>query len=485
MTEENIANDFSAYQFLSLKYYIFAIRLPVFTHLVHTMRLTVLHFFPQRFRGYLAVLGCFLLCLANGAGLVNSNVLSYLLSYLKLAKHEAVSAGSISWVPAVRSILVGLLIPCSGLLESKIGSRPTIFLGCIAMLAGQLLSCFAVDNFYVAVFTLAALPAAGYSWVIPVTLSTASAWFPGRSGAVSGFVTGGITVGEAILNGMVNRIVNPANVKPVTIQGTPYFVDEDVVSRLPYAFFPAAVLTFVCQCIGLLVVRRPANDQENNWQTNSSSESLLLLPSTGESDTQGSPERSVKRVLKSRTYHLMFLTHLCRTQLYFFILSYLTLYGLKVTGNDNAVAITNSVGMIAGSFGHLFWGAIADRFEYQITAASMCAMSAFLFLTLGTSIYGGIGVYSLWTIGMFFNWGGSVPMIFQGVRQTFGATNVATNLGLVMAAQVPGFIFAATVMTLAFESLKFSGTLLLFGCIQMLGLLCVILTGFTADSINM
>lgn len=404
----------------------------------------------------------------------------YLLSYVY---NDGVTAGALGWLMALRLIVLGLVAPFCGYFAARFGTRCLLTMACVTIIASQALSYFAVNNTAACFFTLGLMEGTGVGLALPLAMSLGSEWFPSRSGLVTGIVLSGDSIASALTAQTMSYVINPSNTKPTVNNGVAYFLDKGLLHPAPPTFLVMTGMVSVCAFVGLLLVQHPPIFYiellpESDGAT---------MPTTTSSCTEVTPEKTalmqsvhdveelpLRAMIRKREFQLIYITYGCKVMIEHFLFSYVKLYGLAVIGNDTAVTITNSFASVFSIIGRMFWGALADRLGYQQAAAISCAMGAVVFFTMPLSVFGGIAFYSIWTVAMYFNFYGTTS-VFVGLRENFGCSNAARNMGVVMSSALFSLTIVSTVATFALSVINFSGLLLFIGCFQFVAFVCVLL----------
>ena len=85
-------------------------------------------------------------------------------------------------------------------------------------------------------------------------LGVAMRWFPKSKGLVNGIIVGGFGLGAFIFNQIQTAYLNPLN-KPLDDESGQYFIDEQILNRVPSVFLLLGSVYSVVQCMSALLIK--------------------------------------------------------------------------------------------------------------------------------------------------------------------------------------------------------------------------------------
>uniref|UniRef100_A0A1I7XMG0 MFS domain-containing protein n=1 Tax=Heterorhabditis bacteriophora TaxID=37862 RepID=A0A1I7XMG0_HETBA len=138
-----------------------------------------------------------------------------------------------------------------GTLSLWIGPRAATFLGCTLATSGVALSYISIKHSFLSFFITYGLLfgfGQGIAYVTAVTT-----WAPDKVGLISGIVAAGFGVSSSIFVPIQTAIVNPDNLPPTD----GYFLQRDLLERVPNLFLTLSCIYAGMQLIGLIVVCDP------------------------------------------------------------------------------------------------------------------------------------------------------------------------------------------------------------------------------------
>ena len=167
--------------------------------------------------GILSIIGAIFHRLGNMSMMVYSGFSTYMISYLRYYQSEDETPLTLNYtyfIMPILTITIGVVIPFSGILEFKIGTKLLIIYSSFFLLLSAIIQYFSKVfylNFY-AIFLLAV----GFSLSIAISGKNACMYFPKRRGLISGF----LSFIQAIFNSLLNIlgekvIINPESIDPV------------------------------------------------------------------------------------------------------------------------------------------------------------------------------------------------------------------------------------------------------------------------------
>lgn len=232
------------------------------------------------FRGFLVIVGGFLVHLSLGTIYTFGNIAPYIVSYIRNESHPStLSQGTTTWIFAFALIGQGGAMFLGGWLVRRIGPRWTTLIGGWVMSLGVFLTYFTIQvSFWLVLLTYGLLFGVGVGMAYIGPLSTAMKWLPKWKGFANGIVVAGFGLGALIFNEVQTKFVNPKNYRTTHgPDGEDYFTQSDLLSRIPYLFLILGGSYATMQLVGSLLITNPPDgydvvdeDDESRSRTQSS-----------------------------------------------------------------------------------------------------------------------------------------------------------------------------------------------------------------------
>ena len=160
----------------------------------------------------------------------------------------------------------------------------------------------------------------GHSFVYATAIGAAQKWFPQqRKGLVGSIVVSGYGFGSLFWVPIQTAFVNPDNVMAVvdqncTYAGTDqeqtncelYFMDEDMLARIPYMFLMLGVIFFVMGILATVLITEPEQNQEhedNKQAKEDQNQKAMELSEKGDEPPESVFSLSPFQVLKTPIFY--------------------------------------------------------------------------------------------------------------------------------------------------------------------------------------
>lgn len=214
-------------------------------------------------RAVLVLIGGFLVHISLGTIYTFGNIAPYIVSYIRNQSHPAnLKQATTTWIFACALIGQGGSMFLGGILVKKIGPRWTTLIGSWLMSFGVVMSYFAIKvSFWLLLVTYGLVFGVGVGIAYIGPLSSAMNWFPKWKGLVNGMVVAGFGIGALIFNSVQTTYINPQNCKVVEDDnGEKYFIDSDLLERVPSVFIILGVTYAAMQLVGSLLITNPPDE---------------------------------------------------------------------------------------------------------------------------------------------------------------------------------------------------------------------------------
>ena len=148
-----------------------------------------------------------------------------------------------------------------GLLERKIGPRFSTLFGCGIMSLGVLLSYIAIKvSYWLLLLTYGLMFGLGVGIAYVGPLASAVRWMPRWKGVAAGLVLAGFGLGALIFDPIQTVFINPDN---LSSDGNGYFLDDDLLDRVPEIFLILGGIYAVLQIVGSLMIVDPPEETDD------------------------------------------------------------------------------------------------------------------------------------------------------------------------------------------------------------------------------
>ena len=430
----------------------------------------------HRSKGILTLCGGVLIHLTLGTLYTFGNMSPYITSYLRYKTSEtSLEYSTAMWIFSVQVMGHGLLMPFSGLIHNKIGSRWTTLTGATILSLGIFLTYFTIQKSFAAVvFTYGLLfgAAIGISYSVPI--SCAMMWFPSHKGLISGVILSGFGAGAFIFDQVQTAFINPDNLKAnvsVGSQDEKYFDQHNVLKNVPNVFILLACAYAAMNFVGTLLLTKPKVKGEKT-----SVSSALIDSSGSESSESNNDVAHVKDkhplvVIKTREFWTLWLMFLTNGQAVQFTSALYKSYGETFISNDRFLAIVGSFASVFNGLCRILWGYLADRISFKRTMVIQCLLMALLFLTFTLTEKAGDWMYFIWVCLMFGTFSGNFALFPTVTAKAFGQKYFISNYGLVFSSQIFAGVIAALLAQNLSDSLGWFGIFALVAGFSTLGLI--------------
>ncbi|XP_071085862.1 apicoplast pyruvate carrier 1-like isoform X1 [Haliotis cracherodii] len=436
---------------------------------------------PDRWRGYLVIVGGVLVHLTLGTVYTFGNLNPYLTSYIrKYSSPSDLQYAESVWIFSMSAMGQGLSMFLGGVINRFIGPRLTTLLGSLLMSAGVLLTFIAVQHSFIAVvFTYGLMFGLGVGIAYAIPIACAMKWLPQKKGLVSGCVVAGFGGGAFIFDQVQTAYINHNNLKPQAeeVGGESYFTQPEVLDKVPKMFLILGACYIVMQIIGILFISDPppvevrttyvpqpkGNGSEEPEDVmdvtlnpdREDSETKALIPATssdeeGRLDQRETPkilEQAVlkddehavlnpKQVLKHRAFYILWFIFLFNGQGVVFFSSLYKAYGQTFIQDDVFLATVGAFAAVFNAGGRIAWGHLADRFSFKISMMCLCALFTALLLTIGLTSMAGKWLFFIYVCLIFGTFSGNFSLFPVATARSFGQLHYPLNYGLLFTSQV-------------------------------------------------
>lgn len=350
----------------------------------------------------------------------------------------------------ITSVIIGQIIA-----KFKPSLKLIIFLGCLIMSSGIALTYFTVQHsFLMTLFTYGCLNGISNGFTYSTCLSVTMKWFPETKGFSNTLILFGFGLGSAFFNPLITFFINPHNYSPDKSFGNATKNEQDekyfsaannleLLNRVPYAFLLTASIYFSIQLIGCLLifdknVAIPTDPEKDVKEPLNKQEQIIAIVAKNSLQVAyKDPNEGLKvgEVLKLPAFYLITFMIINYAYASGFILNYYKSFGQAFIENDSYLSIVGSTMSLAGAFGRLLWGFLADKlsfkFCYLIQTTIIVLLVTTIYFTQFISYHNEI-FYLIWLFCIFFVSSGIWVNGPTAVMKCFGQKYFTSVYGLVL-----------------------------------------------------
>lgn len=373
------------------------------------------------------------------------NMLPYMASYMRNFTDPSVRIEHMMWIPTFQGCFPFAMV-IGGLTSSTFSPRVSAFIGCALVTSSVALSAYAIQHSFALFFIVYGLLFGLGSGIAYVTaVSTAINWAPDKIGVVSGIVAAGFGLSSSIFAPIQTMIVNPLNL-PATKDG--YFVQPELLIRVPSLFTKLALIYGIMQAFALIVVCDPpfrksrSNENITNDVDDDDDDDYERPVFDNDEDTQ--IQLTSSEMLKSPTFYCLFAALFCCSFYANMFYNLYKTYGESFIEDDMFMAMAFSVASVANAIARIGWGYLTDRTSFQIALSTATCLASVFLLTMPMTRELGKMAFLFWLVGTFICMGATHALFITATVKCFGNRHKAHNYGyLILSTTASGVLLAA------------------------------------------
>lgn len=470
-------------------------------------------------RAFLVIAGGFLVHLSLGTLYTMGNMAPYIVSYIRNQSHPSnLKQETTAWLSAAAVVGQGGAMLVGGLIMKKIGPRWTTLIGGWLMSLGVGLSYFAIKlSFWFLLVTYGLVFGVGIGIAYIGPLSSVMSWLPRWKGFANGIVVAGFGLGALIFNAVQTAFVNPRNVGTVKNEnGEEYFIDPELLGRVPVVFVILGGTYAVMQLVGSLLLTGPPEDydistRKSNFETSkvhsnynssmvedemspninspsfdsstgsgkvrlinndtpvatySGSESIYrpndgLEAPINECSEKSTDDLNPKQMLKKPKFYALWYMFLANGLAVTFVAPLYKFIGQQSINDDHFLASVGSAASAFNCLGRIIWGVVADASSFNSTLVVLSAILTIFSLTIDVTTEGGKEMFFIWICLIFFCMGGNYSLFPAVTGRTFGLRYVSVNYGIMFTSQLVAGLVGALLSTTLKSLIGYDGLLFL------------------------
>ncbi|CAJ0577054.1 unnamed protein product, partial [Mesorhabditis spiculigera] len=413
--------------------------------------------------------GAVLVHLTLGTYHTFGNMLPYMASYLRNYTDHNVRIEHMMWIPMLQGAFPFAMV-IGGALSLKLGSRTAAVIGCSICTLGVYLSSLSIKHSLPAfTFTYGLLFGIGEGISYVVAVTCVINWAPDRVGLVSGIVAAGFGLSSSIFAPIQTALVNPWN-HPATKEG--YFVQPELLERVPQVFLTLSTVYLIMQCIGVIVICDPPETltssglgEYGRWrgksprypgvaysavsttedveplilestrrrnQSASSDEPVLSSDEDDDLKHPQSPSLTPGEMMRSSTFYFLFAALFCCSFYANMFYNLYKTYAETFISDDFFLALCFSIGSVANAIARIGWGYLSDKTSFQLTIAIACCSASGLLLSMPLTQHLGQTAYLIWLILLFICMAATHALFITAAVKCFGPKYKGPNYGLLI-----------------------------------------------------
>lgn len=350
------------------------------------------------------------------------------------------------WIPTFQGCFPFAMV-IGGLTSSTFSPRVSAFIGCALVTSSVALSAYAIQHSFALFFIVYGLLFGLGSGIAYVTaVSTAINWAPDKIGVVSGIVAAGFGLSSSIFAPIQTMIVNPLNL-PATKDG--YFVQPELLHRVPSLFTKLAIIYGIMQAVALIVVCDPpfrksrSNESITNDVDDDEEDDDYDRP-VFDNDEDTTIQLTSTEMLKSPTFYCLFASLFCCSFYANMFYNLYKTYGESFIEDDMFMAMAFSVASVANAIARIGWGYLTDRTSFQIALSTATCLASVFLLTMPMTRELGKMAFLFWLTGTFICMGATHALFITATVKCFGNRHKAHNYGyLILSTTMSGILLAA------------------------------------------
>lgn len=216
--------------------------------------------------GVVVIVAGFFLNITFGLCYSHGSISPYVISYTRLhsqdPNREEVTLGAVPWLNGGVLVSRAIFVPLGGWLSKRIGPRLTLILGSVIVVASIFLTAWTIQlSFWAVVVTYGVLLGLGEGLAHNPLLEVVVQWVPQTKGVVLGLVLAGFGLSPVLFVPFQTFLINPHNLlpeyRPDTTVAYTYFIQDDMLDRVPYTFVGMGILTLLIQVMTVFFIVEP------------------------------------------------------------------------------------------------------------------------------------------------------------------------------------------------------------------------------------
>jgi len=432
-------------------------------------------------RGWLSVLGGFLLFLTFASSYSYSNINSYLTSYMRNNNTNGYNPDlgyeDFVYLTTAKTVVFSLSMPFIGNLCRIIGCKWSIAIGTAIYSGGFMLTWLTIKYWFPLTILSLATHGLAETFTYATAIGAAQNWFPAnRRGFVGSIVLFGYGFGSFIWIPFQTAFINPDNVEAVSDPACDanvtlcdrYFTDPNLLARIPWMFLLSGAIYAVLGVIAFFLISEPQHQNKEEI-------SLEADRDRNEEEINVKPTQ----VIRTNTFYQIWLGFFAVSLCTGLMLNYSKSFGLTFINNDHFFATVAIFQNILNGCCRIFWGLLYDRFGLRKCMIAIGLITTVLTASLSLLPYLGEDTeaakagYGLVMIVLYGTFPGVYAVVAPAVADYYGRLHFKANFGLLFTTSLAysAVILIITQVTVIYAALGYTGMFLLAGAFGLIGVL--------------
>lgn len=372
-------------------------------------------------QGLLTILGGFLTHLTLGTLYCWGNFGSYAPRSLRFfdGKDREGTPDSMLVIP-MTLVSMCLTMPVGSILTGKLGSRLTMMLGSLILVAGVYLSSY-VKSLAAFLALYSVMGGAGIGLAYTAPMMAGWKWMPASKGFVSGAVLTGFGAGGFFFNIIGSKLVNPKGLNPVKGR-----FPAEVYNNFSPMLRNLAGLYSVVALVGSLLVTEPAKptSDANGGKATVNKAPAAVVPGMG-----------IVEALKTPQFWLLWTMIICSASAGLNVASVYKQFATSAPAlaGDEFQSLVGGMGALFNGIGRLFWGSFSDKVGFKKAFGLLTVMQGVLHFLYPFSSHSK-ETFLAATCLCFFYLAGNFALMPPAIQRMYGPKNGALIYGIVYSA---------------------------------------------------
>ena len=384
-----------------------------------------------------AVIGGTLILISLAIDYSYANLSTYAVSYLR-SKEYSVTYADWIYITITQFLMQSTLMPFTGILERKIGTRLCIILGSLVYSLSLASTYFLIDYGLPAlIYSLCIAHGIGFSLMYTQTIGCILKWFlNGNQGLMSSIAIGGYGFGSIIWIPLQTQFVNPHNLEaepedPNDPDSDKYFTDPTILEKIPKLFVLMAGMILSLEILGFILMNPPKIKEISEKNV----------------DKENVKDRSIKETLKMKEFWCLWTYLMAIRMSATFFLTYGKSFGLKYINDDSFFSYIGIVNNVLNGSSRIIWGKLYDWKGFKVNSYFVAILPALASMAVNLLVYipaenevGNKLLFGTLSAIFFAVNPGVYPIIAPTIQATFGHLNFARDYGMIFTQSVRTFL---------------------------------------------
>jgi len=434
------------------------------------------HVYPLK--GLLTAFGATLLLISMAVDFSYANLNTYVISYIRYHDNSTSYADWV-FVTSSKVFVQGITMPFLGQLELKIGTKPSILIGCMIYSGGIALTSFTIKYGLVpVVFSMAVTHGVAFGLIYAQAIGSVIKWFlKDNKGFMSSIAVSGYGFGSLIWIPLETAYVNPKNIDPIAVDlnatnSDKYFVDPEVLDNVPSLFLLLGGIFAGLQLMGLLLIQIRSKSEIEETEKEISDEKSEI-----EKEGPIQTNLTILQTISKSNFWLLWTIFMTIQVLGTFINSYQKTFGQNFITDDFFFVYVGLASNILNGSSRMVWGKLYDIKGFRFNAfliGVICTSLSWICLLhyvipkdqeMFQKIF-----YGIWISVFFAAYPGIYASVAPVTEATFGHLNYSRDFGLLFTQSMFSSIVLTLCAQLLYDKISYAGMFTICGGFGIIGL---------------